>query len=135
MTTTTYSVEILRSGQSRAYADTEREYLITVKSTQYGKDGLHPWLMYGDVENRIQREEADRAVGLLSGGETPDQLRKGQREWAKKIVRTLCQNFRETDDDDGRTGMGAHFYPTLKWMKLDARAGTIHVFIVEPYTD
>lgn len=135
MSEKTYSVKTIRSGQPRAYADTEREYLITVKGERYGKEGLHPWLMHGDVEARIQREEADRAAGRMSGGYPPDELRKQQREWAKGIVRALCQNFREKDDEDGRTGMEAHFYPTLKWMKLDPAAGTIHVFIVEPYTD
>ena len=133
--TTVYSVEVLRSGQPRPYADTEREYLITVKRTQYGKDGLHPWLMHGDVEARIKREEADRAAGRMYGGGSPDELRKSQREWAKKIVRALCQNFREKNDDDGRTGMDAHFYPTLKSLALDAKAGTIRAFIIEPYTD
>lgn len=132
---TVYSVETLRSGQPRAYADTEREYLITVQSTQYGKDGLHPWLLHGDVEARIKKEESMRASGQMRGGTPPDGLRQEQREWAKKIVRGLCQNFREKDDDDGRTGMDAHFYPTLKWLKLDHKAGTIHAFIVEPYTD
>ena len=125
----TYSVEILRSGQPRPYADTEREYRITV--SQSGK----PWLLHGDVETRIRREEADRAAGRMSGGLSPDALRKEQRDWAKKIVRALCQNFREKGDDDGRKDMEAHFYPTLKWLKLDAKAGTIHVFIVEPFTD
>ena len=134
--TTTYSVEVIRSGQPRAYADTEREYRITVKSSGWSKDrAMEPWLMYGDVEARIRREEADRAAGRMMGGETPDQLRKGQREGAKKIVRALCQDFREKDDQDGRTGMEAHFYPTLQWLKIDGKAGTIHVFIIEPYTD
>lgn len=135
--TTTYSVETLRSGQPRAYADTEREYLITVRSTDYaGKAGdPKPWLMYGDVESRIAREEADRKAGRMMGGHTPDQLRKEQRDWAKSIIRALCQNFREKDDDDGRKDMEAHFYPTLKWLKLDGKAGTIHAFIIEPYTD
>lgn len=130
-----YSVETLRSGQPRPYADTEREYLITVKGTRYGKEGLHPWLLHGDVEARIQKEEADRAAGRMMGGTPPDQLRYEQREWAKGIVRALCQAFREKDDDDGRTGMEAHFYPTLKSLKLDQKAGTICAFIVEPYTD
>ena len=132
---TTYTVEVIRSGQPRPYADTEREYLITVKAPKYGKDGLHPWLMYGDVESRIKREEADRAAGRMMGGSPPDELRKQQREWAQKIIRALCQNFREKDDDDGRKDMEAYFYPTLKWLKLDAVAGTIHAFIVEPFTD
>lgn len=132
---TTYEVEILRSGQPRPYADTEREYLITVRSERYGKEGLHPWLKHGDVEAKIAKDEAARAAGKMFGGMSPDALRKDQREWAKKIVRGLCQNFREKDDDDGRTGMNAHFYPTLKRLTLDHKAGTIRAFIVEPYTD
>ncbi len=132
--TTTYQVEVLRSGQPRAYADTEREYLITVKRERCGKDGLFPFLMHGDVEARIKKDEAMREAGTMSGGQSPEQLRDDQKDWAKKIVRSLCQNFREKDDDDGRTGMDAHFYPTLKSLKLDHAAGTILAFIVEPYT-
>jgi len=133
--TTTYSVEVLRSGQPRAYADTEREYRITVKASRYGEEGLHPWLMHGDLDERIKREEAARAAKRMYGGLSPDELRNEQREWAKKIVRALCQNFREPNDDDGRSGMEAAFYPTLKWLKLDQKAGTIHAFIIETYTD
>ena len=127
--TMTFTVQTLRAGQPRPYADTEREYLITVQNN--GK----PWLMHGDVEARIVREEADRAAGRMYGGQKPDDLRKRQREWAKRIVRALCQNFREKDDDDGRTGMEAHFYPTLTSLNLDSKAGTIRAFIVERYTD
>lgn len=132
---TTYSVETIRSGQPRPYADTIREYPITVKATKFDIDGLHPWLLHGDVESRIRREEADRAAGRMHGGQSPDSLRKAQRDWARSIVMTLCQKFREKDDDDGRTGMEAYFYPTLQSMKLDPTAGTIHVVIIEPYTD
>lgn len=136
MNETTYSVDTLRSGQPRPYADTEREYLITVKSAGYGKDAApKPWLMYGDIEAQIVLEEAARKAGTMSGGMSPDQLRKGQRDWAKKIVRALCQNFREKDDDDGRKDMSAFFYPTLRSLTLDAKAGTIRAFIIEPYTD
>lgn len=131
----TYEVETIRSGQPRAYADTEREYLITVRSECYGEDGLRPWLMHGDVEAQIAKDEAARKAGTMFGGMQPDALRKSQRDWAKKVVRGLCQNFREKDDDDGRTGMDAHFFPTLKSLKIDPKAGTIHAFIVEPYTD
>jgi len=131
----TYEVETLRSGQPRPYAATEREYRITVKAERYGKDGMHPWLFGGDVEAQIRRDEAERAAGRMFGGESPDQARKSQRDWAKKIVRGLCQDFREKDDNDGRTGMDAAFYPTIKWMKLDPSAGKIHVFITEEYTD
>lgn len=125
----TLVVQTLRSGQPRPYADTNREYLITIQRNE------KPWLMHGDVETRIVREEADRAAGRMSGGTPPEAWRKQQREWAKGIVRALCQNFREKDDDDGRGGMEAHFYPTLKSLDLDGKFGTIRVFIVEPYTD
>lgn len=132
---TTYDVEILKSGQPRAYADTEREYRVTVKRTQYGKDGLFPWVLHGDIEKRISEEEALRKAGKMWGGTPPDDLRKEQAKWARDLIRALCQNFREKDDADGRTGMEAHFYPTLKWLKMDAKAGTIHAFIIEPFTD
>lgn len=132
---TRYSVETLRSGQPRPYANTEREYLITVEATHYGKDGLHPWIMHGDVEKTIKREEAARAAGKMSGGYAPDALRKQQRDWALGLVRALCQGFREKSDEDGRTGMDAAFYPTLKSLAIDAKAGTIRAFITETYTD
>lgn len=96
---------------------------------------MYPWLMGGNVEERILREEGDRKAGRMVGGYPPEEVRKQQKDWAKKIVRALCSNFRETGDDDGRTGMDAHFYPTLKWLKLDPNVGTIHVLIVEPFTD
>lgn len=135
---THYTVDILRSGQPRPYADTEREYLITVLAeSTYGPDKgtMKPWLMYGDLETRIKTEEQMRAKGTMHGGESPDQLRTNQRDWAKKIIRGLCQNFREAKDEDGRTGMDAAFYPTLTKLTLDARAGTIRAFIIEAYTD
>lgn len=130
----TFSVQTLRSGQPRPYADTEREYLITVARTDY-RGAVKPWLMHGDVETRIEEEETLRGDGKMFGGMPPDELRAAQREWAKSIVRVLCQNFREKDDDDGRKGMDAHFYPTLKSLKIDGKAGTIRAFIVEPFTD
>lgn len=132
---TTYNVEVLRSGQPRAYADTEHEYLITVKTTLPGKEGLQPWLMCGDVEANIKCDEAKRAAKTMFGGSSPDAMRNRQRDWAKKIVRALCHNFREKDDDDGLDGAAAYFYSTLKWLKMDPKAGTIHVLIISPYTD
>lgn len=135
-----YLVETLRSGQPRPYADTEREYRITVERTNdYGpeKGQWKPWLMFGDVEAQIRSEEKMRAEGKLHGGYTPDQLRKQQRDWCLKIIRSLCQNFREKGDNDGKTEgtMEAHFYPTLKSLKINPNTGTILAFIVEPYTD
>lgn len=133
-----YTVKTIRSGQPRSYADTEREYKIFVeRATGYGEHAneFQPWIFLEDVEARITTEAAMRKAGKLFGGNTPEDLRKMQRDWALKITRALCQNFREKDDDDGRTGMDAAFYPTLKWLKLDAAAGTIHVFITEMYTD
>ena len=131
---TRYTVDVLRSGQPRAYADTERECLITVETEDYRTHEMKPWVLYGDVESRIVREEADRAAGRMSGGQPPEVLRKQQRDWALKIVRTLFQDFREENDDDGRTGMGAHFYPTLRSLKINHEDGTIRAFIVESYT-
>lgn len=130
-----YTVTTLRSGQPRAYADTEREYLVTVERSHTNDAPFVPWLMGGDVEANIKRDAALRAEGRMFGGYSPDETRKAQRDWAKKIVRALCQDFREASDEDGRTGMEAHFYPTLKSLTVDAKAGTIRAFIVEPYTD
>jgi hypothetical protein len=96
---------------------------------------LRPYVMHGDVEKRIREEEAARASGKMSGGYPPDQLRSEQVAWAKKLVRAFCQNFREKDDQDGKTGMEAYFYPTLKSLTIDHKAGTIRAFIVEPYAD
>jgi hypothetical protein len=133
--TTRYTVEILRNGQPRPYADTEREYLITVEAEVYGKEGLYPWVMLEDVEKTIKHEEADRAAGRMFGGYPPDALRKQQRDWALKLVRALCQGFREKGDDDGKIGMEAHFAPTLRLLKIDHVTGTIRALIIEPYTD
>lgn len=133
--TTRYTVAVLHSGQPRPYADTEREYLITVEENEYGRTALRPWVMHGDVEKTIKREEADRASGRMFGGYPPDALRKQQRDWALKLVRALCQGFREKGDDDGKTGMEAHFAPTLKSLKIDHVTGTIHALIIEAFTD
>lgn len=132
---TIYSVKVLRSGQPLPYADTEREFLITVQTNAW--DGvMKPYVRNGDVEARIAKEAALRAEGRLLGGPSPETLRQEQREWAKGLLRTLCQQrFREKGDFDGQTGMGAHFYPTLKSLVIDPAAGTIRALIVEPYTD
>ena len=134
--TTRYTVEILRSGQPRPYAATEHEYLVKVESSGWSNDGsMKPWLMCGDLDKRIAQEESDRKSGRMSGGDSPDELRKMQRDWALKIVRSLCQNFREKTDEDGRTGMDAAFYPTLKSLSIDQKKAEIRVFITEEYTD
>lgn len=133
--TTRYTIEVLRSGQPRPYADTEREYLITCEATGYGGTGFNPYISHGDVEAMIAQQEADRASGRMAGGYPPDALRKQQRDWALNLVRALCQNFRERGDDDGKIGMDAHFFPTLKNLTIDHKAGTVRAFIVEPFTD
>ena len=52
--------------------------------------------------------------------------------WAKKLVRALCMDFREQGDNDGRTGIGADFYPHL--VSLDVDEGIIEVEIRRMYT-
>lgn len=133
--TTKYTVQVLRSGQPRAFADTEREYLITIEASQYGKEGLFPYVMHGDVEKQIRREEADRAALKMFSGYPPERLRVQQHKWAINLVKVLCQNFREKGDDDGKVGMEAHFYPTLKSLTINHAAGTVRAFIIEPFTD
>lgn len=133
--TTRYTVDVLRSGQPRAYADTENEYLITVEATRWNEEGFHPWVHGGDIETQIKREETERAAGRMFGGHQPDEMRAIQRNWAVGLVRVLCQNFREPNDKDGRTGMDAHFFPTLKKLIIDHKAGTVRALIIEPFTD
>ncbi len=133
-----YEVTTLRAGQPRAYADSEYEYVIKITSEdQYGpnKGAMSPYIYYGDIEERIKREESQRKAGTMIGGYSPDKLRKEQRDWAKKVVASLCRKFREPNDDDGRTGMEAYFYPTLKSLTLNHAKGEIRVLIIEPYTD
>lgn len=71
--TTTYSVECLRSGQPRPYADHIYEYVITC--TLDGK----PWLMGGVVEA---------------------QAREWQINWAKRVARALAVDWKEKGAGD-----------------------------------
>lgn len=50
ITKTQYTVDVLRSGQPRAYADTERDFLITVTHTHWQTKETAPWVFLGDVE-------------------------------------------------------------------------------------
>lgn len=130
-----YTVEVLRSGQPRPYADTEREYLISVETKGYLDKELHAGFPDGNLDETIAQEEDDRKSGRMFGGYPPDALRKRRRDYALSLVRSLCQNFREPNDDDGRKDMEAHFYPTLRKLHIDEAAGTIRALIVEPFTD
>lgn len=116
-TTITYAVTTLRSGeQAENYAPHVWEYRVKVE-----KDGK-PYLPYA-------------TEGIKKLGYPGDAIAAMQRDWAKRIVRGLCCNFREAGDNDGRTGMDAHFYPTLEKLEIDHERGEIHVVIEQPYTD
>jgi hypothetical protein len=130
-----YTIEVIRSGQPRAYADTTNEYLIKGEQLPYNKTEFVPYLPLGDVEAIIAHETKMRERRKMFGGYSPEGLRAEQRKAALRLVRTLCQDFREQTDEDGRTGMEAHFYPTLQFLAIDGAAGTIRVVIVEPFTD
>jgi len=136
MTKTRYEVIELQAGQPRAYADTEYEYLIKIVRTGWGTNAgiFEPWTLFGGVEARVKQDDAMRLAGT-GGRMSVDEMNEGQRDWAKKIVRALCRNFREHGDDDGMTGMDAHFYPTLKRLDIDAAKGEIRALIVEAYND
>jgi hypothetical protein len=130
--TTRFTVAVLRSGQPRPYADTIRDYLVSIERLPtWGKEprAWEPWLMYGDIDATAATDSLKRPSS------TWDDRRRQQRDWAKTIVRALCQDFREAGDADGRIGLNAHFYPTLKSIVLDPKAGTIRALIVEPFTD
>ena len=132
-----YTIETIRSGQPYAYADTIREYVIRGEEifSSPPPSVRKPYLPFGDVEAQIRRDTAMRERGEMSGGYSLDQLRAAQRREVLKLVRGLCGDFRERGDEDGRTGMEAHFYPTLQSLVIDGKAGTIRVVIVEPFTD
>ena len=136
---TCYTVETLRAGQERPYGDSVYEYLVTVQSSRRHKDAekLEPWLKHGDVEKQIARDEADRKAGRMSGGHSPESLRKSQRDWCKSIVKALCCKFREKGDNDGieEESADAHFAPTLKSLQIDPIKGQIRARIVSAYTD
>lgn len=130
--TTRYTVEILRSGQPRAYADTIREYLITVEfKSDWGPEPreFEPWIMGGDIDKEIAGDSLKRPA---SRWETAWAT---QHAWALGLVKTLCQRCREATDEDGRIGVDAYFYPTLRSLYIDPTAGTIRAVIVEPFTD
>ena len=116
-----FTVETVRSGQPRPYADTEREYIVTVereieqwmrhdkyKDTKVGE--WHPWL-YGSAEDSAGKKWFD--------------------DWCDRIVKALCQNFYRSVDEPGADWASS----MLKWMRVDRDKGTIHVFITEAYTD
>ena len=56
------------------------------------------------------------------------------RAWAKGIVQAARQ-CRERGDNDGRTGLDAHFYPTLSDLAIDKAKGEINFTITEAYND
>lgn len=142
MMQTRYTVEVLHSGQDRPYANTVNEYRVTCEMFRtWGlppeRDKWHPWLMFGDIDatkaKEIQDERSGRCI-VSRSGTTRDEYFAGEKrrqlEWAKKIVKTLCQNFFEQGED------GANWAsPMLNFIHLDAKAGTINARITEAYTD
>jgi len=117
MNQTRYTVEVVRSGQPRAYADTEREFIVHVEQNKAAwkapgsPEEWHPWLYPKDSD--------------------PAGSNKYFNDWCDKIVKAVCQNFFRSS-----TELGADWAsPILKWMRVDHAKGTIHVFIIEAYTD
>lgn len=136
-----YTVEHIRSGQSRPYADTVNEYLIHVEAilgfgkTKEERENWHPWLLCGDLDAQKQKEIEDTRAGrirITRIGHTQESYYAEQKAyqvaWAKKIVKALCQDFCE-----GKEGGWAS--PKLQTLSLDVKAGTIRVVIREAYTD
>lgn len=129
-TETSYLVDCLRSGQPRPYADHANEYLITIRQGVHGKpEAPEPWVLMGDVEGTIRRDEAMRAAGTMFGGDTPDGLRKQQLDWAKALVRALCHDFKEKGDEGHNWASW-----TLARLTIDPHAGTIRALITAEYT-
>lgn len=103
--TTRYTVKTIRSGQPRAYADSEYECLITVEIET--AEGFKPWIP----------------------GFRPEYL----QEWAKQVVKSLFRRFSEPGD--ALQGMDAMMAAKLESISIDADAGTIRAVIREPYND
>ena len=117
-----YSVMVIRSGQPRPYANTEREYKIYCERYQnWGlapdKDKWHPWVpgIFGGIE--------------CDSNGVPTDLH--ERAKIDMLAKALTQRyFRDRDDPQANWAS-----PFLQWMKIDVKAGTIHFFITEEYTD
>lgn len=118
-----YSVKIIRSGQPRAYADTEREYLIFFE--RYQEWGLPP-----------KKDTWSPAVPGIFGGIAVDEngvpTDSNARQQLDKLVKALTQRYFRREDNDPNAGWHS---PFLKWMKVNKEEGTIHIFITEEYTD
>jgi hypothetical protein len=109
-----YSVQRIRAGQPRPYADSEYEYLVKVEHFQrYGKDP----------------EERNKWVPWLPiASNTPTEAEQKQLD---HIVKGVCQNFYRTMSEPGSDWAS----PILQWMRVDKMNGTIHLLIKEAYTD
>ena len=116
MSHTRYTVDVVRSGQPRAYADTEHEYIVHVEQNRAGwktpgsPDDWHPW--------------------LYPAG-TDDAGKKWFQNWCDTVVKAVCQNFYRKSDEPGADWAS----PILRWMRVDHAEGTIHAYITEAYTD
>lgn len=97
--------------QPTPYSDHVSRFLILVERPRTRRDGTIVWETW-------QQPQAPADV---------------IRPWALRLVRTLCMDFREKGDDDGRTGLDAALYPHLK--DLDVKDGIIEVEIRRVYTD
>ncbi len=111
-----FTVDIVRSGQPRAYADTEHEYIVHVEQNKAA------WLKPESPE--------DWQPWLYPEG-NDERGKKWFQDWCDTVVKALCQKFYRTTHDDGADWAS----PMLKWMRVDHEKGTIHVFITEAYTD
>lgn len=118
-----YSVQVLRSGQPRPYANTEREFKIYCERYQgYGlppdKDKWHPFYPPGTAGNEVD-----------SNGVPTN---KYNRDLLDRFVKGVTQNYYREEDNDPAANWAS---PFLKWMRINREAGTIHLFITEEYTD
>jgi hypothetical protein len=116
-----FSVQVLRSGQPRAYADTEREYKVLCER----------WQDWGKAEEQGWKPSIPLHMNGLKCDENGVPTDPHARETIDNIVRGTCQRFWRSASEPGATW--AH--PILKWMKVDSKAGIIHVLIIEAYTD
>jgi len=116
-----FTAETIKSGQPRPYADTEREYVVTVERE------VQRWMQH----DKYKGTKVGEWIPWLYPEGTDDNGKKWFQNWCDMVVKATCQNFYRKMDDPGACWAS----PILKWMRIDHEKGTIRVFITEAYTD
>lgn len=121
------TIETVRSGQSRAYADSIYEYLVTFEGgTKSAKEG---W----DLPFAIMPfpEPYDPGTTVISG---PTQEEREEQHWEKirRIMKVLVHDW--SSEKDSR-GMGDTYLDTLGVYDNGPAHTTYRIVVITPYMD